>query len=139
MPAIAIYSDRHTNLKGGRMNRNIVEAFGVNALNTVEETKRILRRCTTAIYEDMAIGRLVGKKIGGSTRVTGESIIAYIEQAPPAVITTGLVARGDDMTAEQRQKLASTTPLGITMRTKRHARPIGSKSKSKIKVSNPAV
>jgi hypothetical protein len=58
------------------------DRWSVNALNTVEDTKRFLRRCTTGIYEDIAAGRLVAKKIGGSTRVTGESIIAYIEQAP---------------------------------------------------------
>ena len=121
------------------MDRKTVELFGINALNTIEDTKRILRRSTSAVYEDIAAGKLKAVKIGGSTRITGESIIVCIEQAPPAVITTGLVARGNDLTPEQQNKLAGITPHGAAMRKRRRGRPIGSKNKPKfIAESRPA-
>jgi Helix-turn-helix domain len=114
------------------MDRKAVELFGINALNTVEDTKRILRRSTSAVYEDIAAGKLKAVKIGGSTRITGESIIVCIEQAPLAVITTGLFARCDDLTAEQQDKMANITPHGATMQKRRRGRPIGTKNKNKV-------
>ena len=54
------------------MDRKSAELFGIHALNTVKDVRRILRRGTSAIYEDIATGRLKAIKIGGSTRITGE-------------------------------------------------------------------
>src|SRR4051812_39315491 len=114
------------------MHRKTAELFGINALNSVEDTKRILQRSISGIYEDIAAGKLKAVKIGDSTRITGESIILCIGQAPPAVITTGLVARGDDLTVEQQVKLANTTPHGAVMRKRRRGRPIGRKNNPKL-------
>ena len=110
------------------MDRKTLELFGIEALNSVADTKQILKRSTSGVYADLAAGRLTGLKIGGSTRVTGESIVAYIESAPTAVLTTGLRGRAD-LTQEEKARLAAPSQLGAEMQVRRRGRPVGSKSK----------
>lgn len=110
------------------MDQRDIEAFRIEALNTIADGRRIFKRCTSGIYADIAAGRLVAVKIGGSTRITGESIIAAIEGAPRAVLTTGLRGR-DDLTEAQQARLAAPSALGAEMVVRRRGRPIGSKSK----------
>src|SRR4051794_36932819 len=69
-------------MKGGGMERKTAEVFGINALNTVQQTGRITGQGTSSIYEALATGELIAVKLGRSTRITGESIVGYIERAP---------------------------------------------------------
>jgi hypothetical protein len=70
-------------MKGGGVYRYIAETFNISALNSIKDTKRILRRSTSGIYEDVAAGRLEAVKVGSATRITGQSIIGFIQRAPP--------------------------------------------------------
>jgi hypothetical protein len=115
------------------MEQKTTEAFRIEALNTIADGKRIFKKSTSGIYADIAAGRLVAVKIGGSTRITGESIIAAIESAPKAVLTTGL-RRRDDLTEEQRARLAAPSPKGVEMHARRRGRPIGAKSRTRAEV-----
>jgi hypothetical protein len=117
------------------MDQKTISAFGIEALNTIADTKRIFRKSTSGVYADIAAGKLVAVKIGGSTLITGESIIAAIESAPKAVITTGLRGR-DDLTEEQRARLVAPSPKGVDMHARRWGRPIGSKSRTWAEVQH---
>jgi Helix-turn-helix domain len=52
-------------------------------LFTYSETSKILNRSEVSIWRDVKDGRLVAVKIGGSTRITGESIERAIAGEAP--------------------------------------------------------
>ena len=57
-------------------------------LLTVKQTKERVPVGTTKIYEYIALGLLDGRKLGGKTLITEESIEKLIASLPRAVITT---------------------------------------------------
>jgi hypothetical protein len=103
----------------------------IRALNSVSHSfDDILGISHSKGYELVAEGQLVAVKVGAKTCVTGSSLIAFLKSLPEARITTGLSSKGD-LTPDQLNKLAKTSPLGIAMREKRRGRPIGSKNTPK--------
>jgi hypothetical protein len=57
-------------------------------LYTIEETKAETGQGRTKIYELIGDGILDARKIGKSTRITGESIERFVESLPKADIRT---------------------------------------------------
>ena len=58
----------------------------IYALNTTTDTKKHLGIHQTKLYQLIASGKLDARKIGGGTRITGESIISFIASLPAASI-----------------------------------------------------
>jgi excisionase family DNA binding protein len=56
---------------------------------TVKQTREITGLGNTTVYALLAAGHLKAKKCGSRTLVTGESIAAYLNGLPDAVLTTG--------------------------------------------------
>lgn len=56
---------------------------------TVRQTRELTGLGNTTVYGLLAEGLLKAKKAGSRTLVTGESIAAYLNSLPDAVLTTG--------------------------------------------------
>jgi hypothetical protein len=109
--------------------QRLIALFSLGALVPLDVAKRMRgNESSSSIYAAMARGDLDARKLGGKTVVTAESLIRSVILARAAIITTALPCK-DDLSPEQQERLANTTPHGAAMRVKRRGRPIGSKTR----------
>jgi len=108
--------------------QRLIALFSLGALVPLDVAKRMRGNESSSIYAAMARGDLDARKLGGKTVVTAESLIRSVILARAAIITTALPSK-DDLSPEQQERLANTTPHGAAMRVKRRGRPIGSKTR----------
>jgi hypothetical protein len=57
----------------------------IRPLNSIAYTRLLLNVGTTSIYKLIGLGKLDARKLGNQTRITGESIKAFIATLPKGV------------------------------------------------------